>query len=134
MIVDSNSAAPLKYTDATYQTLLFVRANIYDVSGAPALEGTVNLALVDNGVYTGTYLFTAGKPYLVQKLVYTDNTYTTVDQTFGQDNDDVQCVDLASGGSGGGGTVIVANNELVGEVTSTLQLNGEVTEVVQLNN
>jgi hypothetical protein len=95
MLVDSNSAAPLKYTDPTFQSSLFVRANIYDTSGgSPSLASTVNLALIDNGTYWGKYTFTAGKTYLVQKLVYTDGTYTTVDQTFAQDNDDVQCVDL----------------------------------------
>lgn len=95
MIYDSNAPAPLKYTDPTFQTLLFVRANIYDTSGgSPSLAGTVNLALIDNGTYYGKFTFTAGKTYLVQKLVYTDGTYTTVDQTFAQDNDDVQCIDL----------------------------------------
>lgn len=93
-IVDSNSFAPLKYTDPTYQVLLYVRANIYDLSGgSPVLEGFVNLILLNNGVYQGKYKFTAGKPYLIQKLVY-DSGYTTVDQTFAQDNDDIQCVDL----------------------------------------
>lgn len=92
MIIDSNTPAPLKYTDPTFQTLLYVRANIYDTSGvSPVLENTVDLALIDNGTYWGKYTFTAGKTYLVQKLVY-DSTYTTVDQTFPQDNDDFQCV------------------------------------------
>lgn len=95
MIADSNSSTPLKYTDPTFQTLLFIRANIYDVSGvSPVLENTVNLTLIDNGTYWGKYTFTAGKPYIVEKLVYTDGTYTVVDQTFAQDNDDIQCINL----------------------------------------
>lgn len=94
-IIQSGVAAPLKYTDPTYQSLLFIRANIYDTSGvSPSLEGTVNLALIDNGTYWGKYTFTAGKTYLVQKLVYTDGTYTTVDQDYAQDNDNLQCLDL----------------------------------------
>jgi hypothetical protein len=95
MIADSNSPTPLKYTDPTFQTLLFVRANIYDTSGgSPVLENTVNLALITQGTYYAKYSFTAGKTYLVQKLVYTDGTYVTVDQSYAQDNDDVQCIDL----------------------------------------
>jgi hypothetical protein len=95
MIIDSNAPSPLKYTDATYQASLFVRANIYDTSGvAPVLEGTVNLAQINNGTYWGKYTFTAGKTYLVQKLVYTSGSYAVVDQNYGQDNDDVQCIDL----------------------------------------
>jgi hypothetical protein len=95
MIVDSNAAAPLKYTDPTFQSSLFVRARIYDTSGvSPVLENTVNLSQINNGTYWGKYTYTAGKTYLVQKLVFTDGTYTTVDQTYAQDNDDVQCIDL----------------------------------------
>lgn len=95
MIVDSNSAASLQYVDPTYQTSLFIRANIYDLSGgSPVLDSTVNLLQINNGVYAGKHTFTAGKPYLVQKLVYTDGTYTVVDQTYAQSTDDVQCVDL----------------------------------------
>lgn len=95
MIVDSNIAAPLQYVDATFQVSLFIRSNIYDMSGgSPTLENTVNLAQINNGVYQGKYTFTAGKPYLVQTLVYTDGTYATVDQTYGQSVDEVQCIDL----------------------------------------
>jgi hypothetical protein len=95
MIVDSNAPSPLKYTDPTFQPSLFVRAKIYDTSGvSPTLEGTVNLAQIDNGTYWGKYTFTAGKTYLVQKLVYTSGSYAAVDQSYAQDNDDVQCIDL----------------------------------------
>lgn len=121
MLIDSNSEAPLKYTDPTYQALLFVRANIYDLSGgSPALEDTVDLALIDNGVYQGKYQFTAGKPYLVQKLVYTDGTYTSVDQNFAQDNDDFQCVDLQSGGASS--TFIGATSMKLKTIKNTLKL------------
>lgn len=117
MIVDSNAPAPLKYTDPTFTAgPLFIRANIYDTSGvSPSLESTVNLTLIDNGTYWAKYTFTAAKTYLVQKLVYTDGTYSTVDQTYAQDNDDVQCVDLQAGG-GGGGTQFIQSQ-------SAMQLN-----------
>lgn len=95
MIVDSNSAAPLQYVDPTYQSSLFVRSKIYDLSGvSPSLESSVNLTLIDNGVYRSKYTYTAGKPYLVQTLVYTDGTYTLVDTTYAQSVDEVQCIDL----------------------------------------
>lgn len=110
MIIDSNLVSPLKYTDPTYQALLFVRANIYDItSGSPILENTVNLSLINNGCYQGKYQFTAGKIYFIQKLVYTDGTYTTVDQTFAQDNDEAQCINL----SGSINSIIASNGTLI---------------------
>ena len=95
MIVDSNISASIQYVDPTYQVSLFVRANIYDLSGgSPVFDSSVNLLQINNGVYAGKKTFTAAKPYLIQKLVYTDGTYTVVDQSYAQGTDDVQCIDL----------------------------------------
>jgi len=96
MIVDSNSEAPLQYVDPTYQALLFVRASIYDLTtGTPVLEDTVDLSLLGPSIYWGKYGFTAGRIYQVQKAVYTDGTYVTIDEDYPQSVDDVQCIDLS---------------------------------------
>lgn len=71
----------INYPSYDLNTGLFVRASVYDVSGAPSLLGTVNLSHVASGVYSGSYTASAGVVYLVISLVYTDGTYSTVDTT-----------------------------------------------------
>jgi hypothetical protein len=97
MIIDSSIPSPIQYVDPTYQPSLFVAANIYDMSGVvPILVTRLALELIDNGVYWGKHSFIAGKTYLIQKLVYTDSLYDTVDQAYAQGIDEVQCVDYAA--------------------------------------
>ena len=98
MIAYSNTPAPLQIhrPHVSDAALREGRTSTTPSGVSPVLEDTVDLTLIDNGTYWGTrHTFTAGKTYLVQKLVY-DSGYTTVDDTFPQDNDDIQCVDPAA--------------------------------------
>lgn len=65
-----------------------VAMKIYDLSLGPGLEvlvATVAMYHVFNGTYWGTYTFSgtdAQKNFLIQKSVYTDGTFATVDGTY----------------------------------------------------
>jgi hypothetical protein len=136
MIADSNSPSPIDYTDALFRSGLFIRANILDrSSGTPVQVATVDLIEYTNGLYQGVFQFTAGKPYLIQKLVYTDGTYSALDTDFAPSTDDIQCVNLQSGGGGGGGgtqIIIQSNTNLIATVRGlNLILNIQQTFMLQ---
>jgi len=83
-IIDGAHAFSLSYPTWDQNTGLYVLATIYDVTtGSASLLGTVNLANDAFGVYSGIYTGASNKVYLAVILVYTDNTYSTVDTTRG---------------------------------------------------
>lgn len=96
MIVDPSIAMPISYPDPTFAGGLHVRANIIDMSGpSPVLEATVVLVeQPSGGLYLGKYVFTNGKPYSVEALVYVDPGFAAIDQGYGQITTDIQCLDL----------------------------------------
>lgn len=68
------------YTAFDQATGLSVQASIYDVStGSPVFLTTVNLSAISTGAYTGNYMASQNKTYLVAIAVFTDGTYSTVD-------------------------------------------------------
>lgn len=82
------------YTDPFQRSDLYVAFRIYDVTGSPALLTTIVGQYTDFGSYMGSYQGELGDRYLVIGLVYTDNTYTTVDTSAAQTADVFQVVPL----------------------------------------
>lgn len=118
MIVDANQPAPIQYTDPTYQALLYPLARFYNITtGSPVLEASLELELINNGVYQGQYLFLNNNIYVVQILVYTDDTYTTVDEEFAQQTIEVQCTQFSTDL----GAVLAAVNKILQGLPSGLQ-------------
>ena len=64
----------------------YVAIKIYDLSsGTASLVTTVGMTHVFNGTYWAAYTFpnsSAGKNFLIQKSVYTDGTFATVDSSY----------------------------------------------------
>lgn len=67
----------MEYGSYDMQPGLFVRLKLFDVTGVPTLEDTVNLTHIVNGGYIGLVTLNPNKNYYVSISVYTDNTYTT---------------------------------------------------------
>lgn len=80
-----------------------VAMKIYDLSsGTAALVSTIAMTHVFNGTYWGANTFTtaqSGKNFLIQKSVFTDNTYATVDGTYSPGSEIVE-VDGFDGNQG----------------------------------
>lgn len=83
------------YNTTDHNTGLFVRADIIDVTTSPTLLTRVVMTEFSNGIYVGTYTGIAGKAYVINKLVYTDGTYATVDSSRSPDSDDIQVISFS---------------------------------------
>lgn len=68
---------------------LFIKAKVYDTStGTPSLVGSVTMTHVLNGVYFGSYSAASlGHSYSVAKFVYTNGTYTLLDEEWAPGSD-----------------------------------------------
>jgi hypothetical protein len=81
-IVNGSQAFNFNYPSWDENTGLFVQASIYDItSGTASLVTTVEMTNDAFGVYSGNYTGAANKLYLVIMLVYTDDTFETIDTT-----------------------------------------------------
>ena len=76
-LVQSGIPLAMEYGSYDMQPGLFVRLKLFNVTGVPTLEDTVNLSHVVNGGYIGLVTLDPNKNYYVSISVYTDNTYTT---------------------------------------------------------
>lgn len=80
LIVSPNQEFSFTYQAYDQVSSLFVKFTLYDVSsGVPVLLTTVTATYASLGAYIGGYTAISGKTYLVIGLVYTDNTYTSID-------------------------------------------------------
>lgn len=96
-------------------TGLFARAAIYDItSGVPALVTNVIMGEVVPGQYIASFVPVEGVSYYVSKRVFTDGTYTVLDDGFPGSSEEFQCVDFYSAASSSGDSVIAG--EIVGIV------------------
>ena len=120
MIVQAGQVSNFNYADVNQRSSLNVAATILDnTEGLPGtLAEFVHMTYSGlGGVYLGQFTFTAGHTYSIIKLVYTDNTFETIDTDFSPDQDDVQCVDVGGGGGGDSCTlvgIVSASPTLVG--------------------
>lgn len=96
-VVPSNRAIDFEYSAYDGSTGLFIAMKVYDLSsGTATLVTTVGMTEVINGTYWATYTFTPamiGKSYLIQKSVYTDGTYATLNALYSPGSEIVGPVD-----------------------------------------
>lgn len=78
----------INYPSYGLVTGLFIQATVYDVStGTPNVVAHLTLAEIQNGFYSASYPGVSTKTYLVITLVYTDNTYSTIDTNYAPNAD-----------------------------------------------
>jgi len=86
MIVPSNKSICFEYSVYSGDSARPVAMKIYDLStGTAVLVTTLAMTHVFNGSYWAAYVFPnsgANKNYLIQKSVFTDNTFATIDGTY----------------------------------------------------
>lgn len=100
--------------EVTYDSpSLDVGMMVIDDSGlTPEEIGVVPMVNVYGNTYRAKFTPEAGKSYVVNKAVYTDNTYDTIDDTYSQGSDSFTAGDIA-------GVVLdaaIADHEEVGSV------------------
>jgi hypothetical protein len=96
--ISSSAVTNLNFNYASYDAndSMFIRSFVYDTStGTPVYVDSVDLSLVEKGVYFGSYQGTAGKSYSVTSIVYTDDTYTIVDTNRAPGSDSFDCIRLS---------------------------------------
>lgn len=97
MIVNGGQQVNFTYPTYSETSGLSVGGLLYDVtSGTPSQVGSViQMSMLESGVYEGVFTPTAGRSYLIITVVYTDNTFTTIDTTWapGADNYDAYITD-----------------------------------------
>lgn len=130
--------------EVTYDSpSLFVAMNVFDVTtGTPVLVVQVPMLNFSGNSYFAQFTPTAAKSYAVNKSVYTDGTYVTVDTDYSQGSDSFRADDFAGlfldaiinnyqelgsvgvaikeasqGGGGGGGTTLIVGATLQGTVS-----------------
>ncbi len=121
----NGSVSRVGFAFATYDSNpgLYLSANLYDVSlNTAVLITAVTMAHVAHGVYFGSYVPTAGKTYLVDQAVYTNNTYTTLDPERSPNANSFQ-------GSVFGNTIQIGSAILVGQADEAI-LEGQSTEAI----
>lgn len=83
---------PFEYSAYDLSSNLNVGMTILDVTtGSPVQVGPIlPMAYTQNGTYFASYSFTAGKIYVVNKMVFTDNTFTTPLTTYSPGSESLQ--------------------------------------------
>lgn len=96
-VVPSGKQIDFEFTAYDGNTGLFPAMKVYDLSsGTATIVATVGMTSVINGTYWAQYTFSAvqaGRSFLIQKSVYTDNTYTTLNATYAAGSEIVGPVD-----------------------------------------
>ena len=110
-INSSNTTIYFAYATFDQNSGLYIAGNVYDVTSGNTFKSQVQMTNVIAGVYWGSYTGTLNKTYLVSQLVYTDNTYSTVDTTRAPASDSFQVwnLSLVSGSSTDPGVSNVVN-------------------------
>lgn len=94
------AGVPFSFNYRTYdsQSGLFFAAKIYDVTGgSPVLVSQVPMPEIGtSGLYVGKFTGTAGKIYEIDKLAFTDGSYTVIDGGRSPGTESVQMVAIAS--------------------------------------
>lgn len=79
-IIQIGIVFPFVYQAFDFDTGLFMRAKIYDVSsGSPVFAVNIDMPSLGDGLYGATFNPVSGKSYLVIMNAYTDGTFGTVD-------------------------------------------------------
>lgn len=103
------AGVPLTF-EVTYQASdLDVGMSVYDTSGeSPELvQGPSAMTNVSGtNTYIGTFTAQNNKTYLILKAVYTDDTYATVDTSYGQGSESIVTDNTGGGGANANCTLI----------------------------
>lgn len=102
-IIPSNKPVAFEYSIYSGDSARDVAMKIYDIStiGSPVLVTTIAMTHVFNGTYIAGYTFptsSAKKNFLIQKSVYTDNTFATADGTYSPASEIVEIDGFANSG------------------------------------
>lgn len=90
------AGVPLSFEVTFDSPDLYVGMAIFDLSGvSPFLVAMVPMQNVYGNTYCGQFTPSAGKRYLINKAVYTDNTYTVFNQYYYQGSETVRADDIA---------------------------------------
>lgn len=89
--VQVNNPYPLRAQLEDGNNAQYPRAAIYN--SANTLIGSVDLTLVNNGLYTGSYTFTATGFYSVVYTTYSDAGRTVINPAYSRIEEQVDCVD-----------------------------------------
>jgi hypothetical protein len=101
---------------------LFVAMSVYETTNSmPTLvQGPQAMNVVIGNTYIDKFTGSAGRSYLIFKAVYTDGTFTVLDDNYSQGSETIVCQDIGGGGSGGGDVSIIGlvdeQNPVVGIV------------------
>lgn len=112
----SGSVVLLAFNYAAYDQAsdLNIRATVYDnTTGTPVSVGTVEMPFVAIGVYAAKFTGQLGKNYIIASVVYTDNTFATVDPNRAPGCDNFDCITL-------GVTNVLASAVLIGQSTEAI--------------
>lgn len=122
-LVQSGVSSPYEVTFSLPD--LDVGMSVYDTSGlSPVLVlGPVAMDLVYGNTYYAKFTATEDKSYVIVKAVYTDGTFTTLDDTYSQGSESIYAKDISGGGGGGSSN----GDTVIGFVTNDDQLIGVVT-------
>ena len=124
MIVKAGSPFSYNYTAFDQDDSLFVLARIWDVTGAPVLVDSVEMENTEFGNYVGIFDPDADKTYSIVMVVFTDDTYTTPDDTRSPASITVQSIMFESGSDL---SLILEQLLVITSLLSTCQITGVVT-------
>lgn len=88
---------PFGYAAFNLEIDLNLRGTVFDMnSGSPVFVSNVSMVEVENGIYFGHFTGTAGHPYQIASVVYTNNSFSTVDTSWAPACEDYECISTAS--------------------------------------
>lgn len=92
----TQSGVPLSFEVTFDDSSLYVGlAVIDDSAGSPVLLSVIPMTSVYGNTYRAKFTPTAGKNYIFNKAVYTDDTYTEIDDNFSQGSESIYAEDIA---------------------------------------
>lgn len=124
MIVKAGAPFSYNYTAFDQDDSLFVLARIWDVTNTPTLVDSVEMENTEFGNYFGTFIPLSNKTYSIVMVVFTDNTYTVVDDTRSPGSLTVQSIMFESGSDL---EDILEQLFIITSLLSTCQISGVVT-------
>lgn len=87
----AGTSLAFEYTAYDGITTLNVAMQIYDVTtGTPSFVTTAAMSHMLNGTYIGYFTPVSGKQYAINKMVYTDGTYTTPSPSYSPGSETIQ--------------------------------------------
>jgi len=105
MLLPAGVSCPFEYTMFDADETRDIAMDVYDASD-DSLVVTLPMVHKSKGTYVASFTPLDGKQYYTNKAVYTNNTYSTVDDAYAPASDTFVGVDLSNIGGGGVTTVI----------------------------